>query len=45
MNTCHRGPRAPLRITGRPADIITCDNDEQAIDIARKLKRHFAVEV
>jgi hypothetical protein len=32
------------RILG-PADIITCDNDEQAIDKARKLKRRSAVEV
>jgi hypothetical protein len=32
------------RILG-PADIITCDNDEQAIAMARKLKENFPVEV
>jgi hypothetical protein len=32
------------RILG-PADIITCENDEQAIDRARKLKKRFAIEV
>jgi hypothetical protein len=28
-----------------PLFIVTCDDDEQAIDRARKLKKHFAVEV
>jgi hypothetical protein len=28
-----------------PSDIVTCDDDEQAIDKARKLKKRFAVEV
>jgi hypothetical protein len=28
-----------------PSDIVTCDDDEQAIARARKLKRHLAVEV
>jgi hypothetical protein len=28
-----------------PLFIFTCDDDEQAIDRARKLKRHLAVEV
>jgi len=28
-----------------PADIVICENDEQAIDSARKLKKHFTVEV
>ena len=32
-------------IPQRVANIITCDDDEQAIDRARKLKKHFAVEV
>jgi hypothetical protein len=28
-----------------PLLIVTCDNDEQAIDRARGFKRHLAVEV
>jgi hypothetical protein len=28
-----------------PLFIVTCDDDEQAIDRARKLKKKFAVEV
>jgi hypothetical protein len=28
-----------------PLFIVTCDDDEQAIDRARKLKKDFAVEV
>jgi hypothetical protein len=28
-----------------PGFIFTCDDDEQAIDRARRLKRHLAVEV
>jgi hypothetical protein len=28
-----------------PAEIITCDNDEQVIERARKLKRRHGIEV
>jgi hypothetical protein len=28
-----------------PANVITCDNDERAIDEVRKLKGYFSVEV